>query len=129
MEQVEFFFFFSNFFLLVHVECGLMFQVKCQARKLISSWGEELVEVRGVSMKIRHETSSPNDLSSWVEEGGLCSKAIRRQIRRRIILSEFGERGGQLFRHLVISPQKHPQTLVVNNLHVWLLLVVTFGRL
>jgi hypothetical protein len=29
----------------------------------------------------------------------------------------------------VISPQKHPQTLVVNNLHVWLLLVVTFGRL
>jgi hypothetical protein len=45
----------------------------------------------------------------WRKGDWLCSKAIRRQIRWRIILSEFGERGGQLFRHLVISPQKHPQ--------------------
>jgi len=58
-----------------------MFQVKCQVRKLIASWGEGRAGVRGVSMKIRHETSSPNDLSSGVEEEGLCSKAIRRQIR------------------------------------------------
>jgi hypothetical protein len=106
-----------------------MFQVKFQGRKLIGSWGEGWARVRGVSMKIRHEMSSPNDLSSGVEEGGLCSKAIRRQIGRSIILSEFGERGSQLFRHMVISPQKHPQTLVVSNLHAWLLLVVTFGRL
>jgi len=55
--------------------------VKCQVRKLIASWGEGRAGVRGVSMKIRHETSSPNDLSSGVEEEGLCSKAIRRQIR------------------------------------------------
>ncbi len=85
--------------------------------------------VRGVSMKIRHETSFPKDLTSRVEEGGLCSKVIRRQIGSRIILSEFGERGGQHFRDLLISPQKHPQTLVVSNLQVWLLLVVTFGKL
>ncbi len=58
-----------------------MFQVKCQARKLIASWGEGWAGVRGVSMKIRHETSSPNDLLRGVEEGGLCSNAIRRQIR------------------------------------------------
>jgi hypothetical protein len=32
------------------------------------------VGVRGVSMKIRHETSSPNDLSSGVEEGGIMHK-------------------------------------------------------
>jgi len=69
------------------------------------------VEVRGVSMRIRHETSSPNDLSSGVEEWGLCSKAIRRQIKRRIILNEFGERGGQLFRRMVISPQNTPKHL------------------
>ncbi len=36
--------------------------------------------VRGVSMKIRHETSFFKDLTSKVEEGGLCSKVIRRQI-------------------------------------------------
>ncbi len=51
-----------------------MFQGKCQARKLIASWGEGRVGVRGVSMKIRHETSSPNDLSSGVEEGGIMHK-------------------------------------------------------
>ncbi len=32
------------------------------------------MDVRGVSMKIRHETSSPNDLSSGVEEGGIMLK-------------------------------------------------------
>ncbi len=73
MEQVDISFFF-HFFLLAHVECGLMFQVKCQARKPISSWGEEWAGVRGVSMKIRRETSSPNDLSSGVEEGGIMLK-------------------------------------------------------
>jgi len=72
MEQVDFFLIFNfQIFLLIHVECDLMFQVKCQARKLIASWGEARAGVKGVCMKIRHETSSPNDLSSGVEEGGL----------------------------------------------------------
>jgi hypothetical protein len=64
----------QKFFLLVHVQCGLMFQVKRQARKLMASWGEGRAGVRGVSMKIRHETSSPNDLLRGVEEGGFMLK-------------------------------------------------------
>jgi len=36
--------------------------------------GKGRARVRGVSMKIRHETSSPNDLSSGEEEGGIVLK-------------------------------------------------------